>query len=144
MPTLTPSFVATVYPQKTDSYFVVENNEISYSHFQTLGMPCYYHMVGRVLDLNGEPFTDFVVNIAGILFDGAPPEHGYAFPGEGGYAEDFPSGWGSLLPTSPVKYEVWLTTEIGGTDLSSHVAVLPRDCDHNQAQINFVQVRPFP
>lgn len=137
IPTIAPTFVATVYPQETDTYFVMENNEITYSYAPNLGMPCYYEMVGRVLDLNGQPFTDYVVNIAGILVEGAPPEHGYAFPYEGG-------GWGSLLPASPVEYEVWLTTEIDGEELSPHITILPRACDQNQARIDFVQVRPLP
>src|SRR5262245_61651793 len=60
MPTPTPAapLILTLEPQETDAYFVVENNQISFSYFQTLGMPCYYTMIGRVLDLNGKPYTD--------------------------------------------------------------------------------------
>ena len=102
-------------------------------------MPCYYEMVGRVLNLNGKPYTNFVVNIAGVFIEGADPEIGYAFPGEGGYAEDGPSGWGSLLPAAPITYEVWLTKEIGGEELSVHISVPPQECDHNQSRINCIQ-----
>ncbi len=143
--TPTPSIIIeTLVPQETYAYFAVENNQIGYGYSQNLGMPCYYEMVGRVLDLNLSPYTAFVVNIAGVFIEGAGPERGYAFPGEGGYAEDGPSGWGSLLPAAPITYEVWLTTKIGGEELSPHILITPHDCYHNEAQINFIQVKPLP
>jgi hypothetical protein len=146
IPTLTPSFITTVQPQETDAYFVLENNQISYSRFQTLGMPCYYYIVGRVLDMNGQAFTDFVVNIQMIgLEEGVtPPAPGYRYAGMDGYIEDGASHWGALLPSWRVAYEIWLTTEIGGEELSPHIYVDMRDCDQNEARVNFVQVKPLP
>lgn len=133
--------VVTATSLGTGGRFVVENNEISYSYIPTLGMPCYYEMVGRVLDKHGKPFIDFVVNIQMIDVDGlAPSSSGYAFPGEGGFAEDGASGWSSLLPSWSGDYEVWLTTEVGGEELSPHIIVETGDCIHNMMHINFVEV----
>jgi hypothetical protein len=144
--TPTPSgLITTIVPQETDTYFAVENNQISYGYSKNLGMPCYYKMAGRVLDLNGEPFTDFVVNIQMITIDEVPPPErpGYAFPGEG-YETDGAAGWGSLLPSWSADYEIWLTTEIDGEELSPHIYVDMRECDQNEARINFVQVKLLP
>jgi hypothetical protein len=136
--------VITVVPQMTDTYFAVENNQISYSYAYTLDSPCNYILVGRVLDLNGEPFTEYVVNIKMIAIEELAPEKpGYVFPG-GGYIDDGASGWASLLSTWNADYIIWLTTEIGGEELSNHIYVPMRGCDLNQARINFVQVKPFP
>jgi hypothetical protein len=149
IPTLTagvassPPLVLTLIPQDTDAYFLPANNQINYISTSTLGRPCYYAIAGRVFDLQGDPFTDFVVNIK-MLDDLAPERSGYAFPGEGGYAEDGPSRWVTLLPQSPVEYEIWLSTEIGGDELSPHIIIPSQDCDHNMAIIDFVQVKNLP
>lgn len=136
---------STVVPQETDTYFIVENNVISFTHFPTLGQPCYYLISGHVLDLNGEPFTDFVVNIKMIDIEGvAPEESGYAFPGDGAFAEDGPSGWTTMLPQWQVSYEIWLTTDRGGETLSPHIVIPAQDCGHNRAIVNFVQAKPIP
>lgn len=133
--------VMTLAPHKTIAPFTVENNQISYTYSPSLGKPCYYEMVGRVLDQKGKPFTGFVVNIK-MLGDLAPPTPGYAMPGEG-YAEDGSSGWATILPSSPENYEIWLTTRMGGEEISPHIFVPTRDCVHNLARVNFVQIRPL-
>jgi hypothetical protein len=138
--------VITVFPQTADAYFVVENNQISYSHIDTLDYPCNYSLVGRVLDLNGEPFTEYVVNIQMIpLEDGvAPPNPSHAFPGATKYTEDGSSGWSALLPSWSADYTIWLIDKIGGQELSPHIIVPTQDCEHNEARINFVQVSQHP
>lgn len=140
IPTLTPSFVATVYPQETETYFALENNQISYSHKPTLDRPCNYIIRGYVLDLNGQPFTDFVVNIQMIhIEEGMATERpGHVFKGETS------SHWDVLLPSWEVDYIIWLTTEIGGEELSPPIIVETRECDQNEARVNFVQVKPLP
>lgn len=135
--------VLTVTPQETDAYFILANNQIIYTYTPTLGKPCYYVIAGRVFDLRGEPYTNFVVNIK-MLDEIAPEGPAYAFPGEGGYAQDGPSRWIVMLPQSPVEYEIWLTTEVGGDELSAHIILPPKDCDHNMAIVDFVQVKTFP
>ena len=144
-PTFTPSFVATIYPQETDAYFVVENSEISYSYHPTLDWPCNYIIEGRVFDINGQPYTNLVVNIQMIgLEEGVkPPDPSHRFPGGNGN-EAGEGYWEALLPSWSVNYIVWLTTEIGGEELSPHIIVSTRDCDQNKAEVNFVQVRPLP
>jgi hypothetical protein len=144
--TPTPAYleIITVTPSPNDAYFVLENNQIGFRHWPNLGMPCYYLMSGSVLGLRGEPFTDFVVNIKTAPLPEIVGEGpGYAFPGNGAHAEDGPSGWVSVLPNWQVSYEVWLTSEIGGTELSPVVVVPARGCDENWAVFNFVQVRPL-
>jgi hypothetical protein len=141
--TASPPLIVTVPAQETDAYFVLANNQITYTNSPTLGQPCYYLIAGRVFDLQGEPFTDFVVNIR-MIDELAPQNPGYAFPGEGGDAADGPSRWITLLPQSPVEYEIWLTTAIGGEELSSRVIIPPQSCDHNMAIVDFVQVCPLP
>lgn len=147
-PTTSPSspvLTSTVIPQETDAYFMVENNLISFTHFPTLGQPCYYLISGRVLDLKAEPFTDFVVNIKMIDIEGvAPEEIVYAFPGDGAFSEDGPSGWATMLPQWQVSYEIWLTTDRAGKELSHHIVIPAQDCDHNRAIVNFVQVKSVP
>jgi hypothetical protein len=139
-----PIIIETVVPQETDTYFTVENNQISYGYSQNLGTPCYYEMVGRVLDLSGKPFTKFIVHIRMVEIEDTITEEGYAYPGENGYAHDGPSGWGTVLPTAPVRYEIWLITKTGGEELSPHILVKPHDCEHNEARINFIQVKALP
>jgi hypothetical protein len=136
----------TVIPQSADAYFVVENNQVNYASFPTLGNPCYYLISGYVLDLNGEPFTDYVVNLmtAPANEEVLPEGPGYSFPGDGSFPEDGPSGYSTLLPNWQVNYELWMTNELGGEALSSHVIVPTMDCDRNRAIVNFVQVRPLP
>jgi hypothetical protein len=141
-PAPNPVLEVTVVPQETSAPFVLENNQITYAYTPTLGKPCYYEIAGHVLDLQGMPFTDFVVNIK-MLDENAPERPGYAIPGQG-FAEGGPSGWATVLPASPLSYEIWLTTEIGGDELSPHVVVPPQQCSHNQAIVNFVQVRSLP
>jgi len=113
----------------------LENNEIIYVHSETFGTPCYYEMAGRVLDMEGQPFRDYIVNIK--MLDESTPELGNAFPGPNR------SEWSSLLPQAPVVYEVWLTSAMGGDELSSHILAHPQTCDYNEAIINFVQVNPL-
>jgi hypothetical protein len=134
---------ATIEPEQTDTFFVVQDNQITYTYSENLGKPCYLEMGGQVFDLEGNPFTEFVVNIK-MLDDLPPEETGYALPGEGGHVEDGPSRWITLLPAAPVEYEIWLSTEIGGDDLSPHIIVPPKGCAHNLAIINFVQVKSPP
>lgn len=140
---LPPVLTITIVPETTDKYFVLENNLITYTYSKNLGRPCYYEMTGHVRDINGQPYSKFIVNIK-MLNTEMPPELGYAFPGEGGNIEDGVSGWGSLLPQDTVRYEIWLTDKIGGVELSPHIIVPPQGCDHNLATINFVQVKPIP
>jgi hypothetical protein len=137
-------FIATVMLTNTDAPFVVENNQITYRYRQTLGRPCYYVISGRVLDLDGEPFTDFIVNIKDIPFEEIAPVQGSGvFPGSG-IEDEGASGWSFLLPQSTVDYEIWLTTGIGGEEISPHIFVQTRECDQNWAIINFVQVKALP
>jgi hypothetical protein len=137
-PTFTPSFVATVYPQETDTYFVVENNKISYSNAPAF-TPCNYILFGEVFDLNGQPYTDFIVNIQMLHFEEAMATE---TPGQI-YKDSGASQWDVLLPSLHVDYEIWLTSETG-EELSPHIYVDMRDCDQNKAQVNFVQVKPLP
>jgi hypothetical protein len=136
--------VKTLVPQEeANTHFIVENNQVNYIYYRTLGQPCYYVLSGHVLDLNGEPFTNFVMNIKTVDIEGTVPDSGYAFPGNGSFAEDGTSGWVALLPTL-TDYEIWLTTEVGGTELSPHIRIHMGDCNQNRAIVNFVQVRPLP
>jgi hypothetical protein len=138
-PTFTPSFVATIYPQETDAYFVVENNEIRYSNAPAF-TPCNYALVGEVFDLNGEPYTDYVVNIQMLHFEEAMATE---TPGRI-YKDPDDSHWDVLLPWVQVDYVIWLTAEDGDEELSPRIYVDMRDCDQNKAEVNFVQVRPLP
>jgi hypothetical protein len=137
--------IITVVPQDEGAYFVVENNEITFREWPNEGLPCYYLMSGRVLDMDGEPFTEFAVNIKTIPLEGIITEGpGYALPGDGSFSEDGTSGWATMLPQWQISYQVWLTSEIGGRELSPVVIVPARDCDQNWAVLNFIQVRLLP
>jgi hypothetical protein len=127
-----------VPPSNEAMPFEVVDHTITYEHTDDLGMPCYYHMRGTVHDIQGEAFTDFVVNI--MMLDLAPPV-GYAWPGENAFIEDGSSGWGTMLPQAPVPYLVWLTVDRGGRRISPIIWVPSLGCDDNTAVINFVQVR---
>ncbi len=132
------SVVQTLVPQDSNPYFTIENNQISYTYFHTLGHPCYYLLSGHVLDINKQPFTKFVVNIKTVSVEGVVPESGYALPGNGTFEEDGVSGWIALLPIL-TDYEIWLTSKVNGTELSPHFVVHMRGCNQNRAIVNFVQ-----
>lgn len=126
--------------------FVVQNNQIHYVYESTLDYPCNYLISGTVHDLNDEPFTDFIVNIKMIetedVIESAPI--GHQFPGDSSLIENDASAWASLLVSWTVDYEIWLTDKIDGRDLSPHIIVETKGCDHNLAIVNFVQVKPLP
>ena len=134
-------------PANTDAtapYFALENGTILYDAVPTLDN-CNHIISGTVHDINGHPFTQFVVNIRMLLYEGTPPADGAHFPGSGSEllssSPDDPSSWDFLLPTWYVDYEIWLTDSIGGVELSPHILVPARHCDQNHAIVNFVQIR---
>ncbi len=142
-PTVSETLVVrTLEPQEVNTYFVVENNQVSYGYYPTLGEPCYYVLSGHVLDLNRKPYTEFVVNIKTVDIEGVVPASGYAFPDKGSFTEDGISGWVALLPML-TDYEIWLTTEVNGTELSPHILVHMADCTQNRAIVNFIQIKPL-
>lgn len=114
--------------------FVVQNNAIVFSQTKTPAEPCYYTVGGQVFDFNGAPFTAFDVHIEQVNLEaGVEPERDKAHTFEGIWSSVFDGQAG---------YNVWMT--IKGTEerISPIITVPGRDCDQNEATINFVQVRP--
>ncbi len=138
--TASPTLAATVIPQQSDTAFSVKDNLITYSKRETLDLPCNYIIEGNVVDLQGKPVKDAVVNVR-MVGDLAPKKPGYAFPGDG--PENLgESAWMALLPNWNSNYEVWLTTSMGGETISPVVFVETKGCNNNVATLSFIQVHP--
>ncbi len=67
----------------TEPYFALENDTILYDAVPTLDN-CNYIISGTVHDINGHPFTQFVVNIRMLLYEvpRQPMEHTFRGVGE--------------------------------------------------------------
>lgn len=129
-----------IFPSASADFILVENS-IDYVHWPNQGIPCEYLISGNVTNLAGNAYTNFVVNIqTAPLPDFIPEGPFHAFPNNGSFQEDGPSGYVITLPNWQVDYEIWLTGHVNGRAISEHVIVPTRDCDHNRAIVNFVQV----
>lgn len=127
-------------PAPTQDYpFEVSENRIIYTYHDTLDWPCNYIIEGRIFGLEGQPYSNAVVNIE-MLRDISSGRASVANPAE----RLGPSGWSALLVSWDVAYEVWLSETIGSEPLSPRVYVPPRGCDNNVASVDFVQVRSLP
>jgi hypothetical protein len=127
-----------VIPVPTSSQatpFVVQDNQITYGHENTLN--CEYVIGGQILDMQGEPFDDAVVNINLLELEGVSPSDqvSYSYPSDG--------QWSALLPNMSADYEIWLTKTREGESISPYVIVSTKDCNDNSATVNFIQIAPL-
>jgi hypothetical protein len=129
---------AIVLPQKDQTPFTLQNDQVIYSWRYTLDKPCNRVIQGRIHDTDGNPVTDVLVNIQMISPDGLPDASIHFHPQDFPYTYDDPSSWISLLVNWTVSYEVWLS-DITGKPLSPTIWVNPQDCAHNVANLIFTQ-----
>lgn len=134
--TATPLTLAVPTPQGSFP-FAVQDNQITYIYRATLDWPCNYLISGYVLDRQGNPFTNFVVNIRMLALESADSPLAHQHPNSD-------SSWTALLVSWEVPYEIWLSTGVDGEAISPHVYIPPQDCEHNEAIVGFIQAAPLP
>ncbi|MAU08612.1 MAG: hypothetical protein CL607_02230 [Anaerolineaceae bacterium] len=126
---------ALITPTDINYMFELENDEVTYSHKETLS--CENILAGElIVDSSFVASSDIVVMTEMLEYlDGYSNPTSFTYPGEDSTYGEY--GWSFLLPNLDYAYSIWVEDRSTGNKLSPSIHISFPNCDQNFALVTF-------